>query len=211
MFVLTIGLTTIYASGCFDREVGKMAGERYRELVSQLNNGERIEGLNQVVFNCLEDEFDEDTEQNIRYYLFRKCLNIKHTYAGETDAIKPYKVEGFCIEDFLRVFDDDKKVKKLNIIKPIDALFENSLMEYALVSEYDSLRNDELFYDAIILTPMMHSHIELVDIAQVVNEQSDLYQMNIIPASLNPYFSKPCPYDLVIILYFGHVYLIDDE
>ncbi len=186
-----------------------MSVERYKELLPWPNSGEKIEGLNQVVFNRLEDEFDEETEQKIRYYLFRKCLDIKHTYAGETDAIKPYKVEGFSIEDFLRAFYDDKKVKKLNIIKSIDALFEDSLMEYALISEYDALRDDELFYDAIILSPMM-SHTELIDIAQVVNEHPALYQMKIIPASLNPYFKKPCPYDLVIVQYFGHVYSIDD-
>lgn len=187
-----------------------MSVERYKELLPWPNSGEKIEGLNQVVFNRLEDEFDEETEQKIRYYLFRKCLNIKHTYAGETDVIKPYKVEGFSIEDFLRAFSDDKKVKKLNITNPIDVLFDDSLMEYALVSEYDSLRDDELFHDAIILSPMMFSHTELIDIAQVVNEHPALYQMKIIPASLNPYFKKPCPYDLVIVQYFGPVYSIDD-
>ena len=188
-----------------------MSVERYKELLPMPNSGEKVEGLNQVVFNRLEDEFDEDTEQKIRYFLFRKCLNIKHTYAEDTDAIKPYKVEGFCIDDFLRVFDDAKKVKKLNITNPIDSLFDNSLMEYALVSEYDSLRDDELFYDAIILSPMMHSHTELIDIAQVVNEHPALYQMDVIPAPLNPYFGQRCPLDLVIIQYFGHIYSIDEE
>ncbi len=186
-----------------------MAGEKYKEIMQHLKYGMKIEGLNQVVFNQLEDEFDEDMEQKIRYYLFRKSLNIKHTYTGDDDAIKPYKVEGFGIEEFLLNYEDDKRIKKLNLQHSIDALFNNSIMEYALVSAYEIIRDDEIYYDAIILATAMFDYGELVEIAKIINVPQTLYHMDVYPQCLNPYYEQPCSNSIVIILFLGRTYKID--